>query len=86
MIAEQEEEEKEEEERKRGRIALDNDADIPRQQNCSRLITSEFALSSLSRAAFYSEDTGQNLHIPKLPLYCSYFVAVLEWSGVLITA
>ena len=39
------EEEKKEEERKRGRIALDNDADIPRQQNCSRLITNEFALS-----------------------------------------
>ena len=59
MIAEQGRRE-EEEERKRGRIALDNDADIPRQQNCSRLITNEFALSSLSRAAFNAEDLDRN--------------------------
>ena len=78
------EEEKKEEERKRGRIALDNDADIPRQQNCSRLITSEFALSSLSRAAFYAGDTGPNFH--RTPIILFILCCVLEWSGVLITA
>ena len=48
MIAEQQRrEERRKEERKRGRIALDNDADIPRQ-NCSCLISNE--LSSIIAA------------------------------------
>ena len=47
-------EEEEEEERKRGRIALDNDADIPRQQNCSRLISTQFVFRSLSSIFIYN--------------------------------
>ena len=84
MIAEQGRREEHEEERKRGRIALDNDADIPRQQNCSRLITSEFALSEQPLCRGYR--IGQNLHLLEILPYCSYYVSVLEWSGVLITA
>ena len=56
MIAEQQRrEERRKEERKRGRIALDNDADIlRRRQNCSRLISTQFAFRSLSSIFIYN--------------------------------
>ena len=79
MIAEQGRREEHEEERKRGRIALDNDADIPRQQNCSRLITSEFALSEQPLCRGYR--IGQNLHLLEILQYCSYFIACLNGVG-----